>query len=134
MSKYVVPHMLERQYGKIVNISSINAKYASKQEALSRHLYNASKAAVHGLTIGMAATYMKHGITVNSVAPALFATELTEKTLVQDSFLNVYNQLTPAGRPAEKGELNGTLIYLSSEASSYVTGQYILVDGGFALV
>lgn len=135
MSKYVVPHMRERKYGKIVNIASINAVLADKDPSLFRHSYNASKAAVRGLTMGMAASYMQDNITVNSIGPGLFESEMTENTLFKhEPFLRAYNTISPAGRPGKKGELNGTIIYLSSDASSYVTSQHILVDGGFAIV
>ncbi|MDL2261499.1 SDR family oxidoreductase [Methanimicrococcus sp. OttesenSCG-928-J09] len=135
MSKYVIPHMRNQKYGKVINISSINAFVADKGNDLARHVYNTSKAAVRGLTLGMAATYMEENITVNSVGPGLFESEMTENTLfAHEGFMKMYNSLTPASRPAKKGELNGTLLYLASDASSYVTGQYILVDGGFSLV
>lgn len=133
--KYIVPHMRKQKYGKIVNIASINALLASKDPSLSRHVYNASKAAVRGLTAGMAASYMAENITVNSVGPALFESEMTENTLFKhEAFLNSYNTICPASRPGKKGELNGTILYLSSDASSYVTAQHILVDGGMAIV
>lgn len=133
--KYVVPHMRARRYGKIVNISSVNATLADKVPELWRHVYNASKAAVRGLTLGMAASYAADNITVNSIGPGLFESEMTEDTLFKhEAFMNMYNALTPASRPGAKGELNGTIIYLSSPASSYVTGQHIIVDGGFSIV
>lgn len=135
VSKYVVPHMKERGYGKIVNIASINAVIADKFDMFIRHSYNSSKAAVVGLTIGMAASYARYGITVNAIGPALFESEMTSQTLFQsEQFLTQYNTVNPAGRPGNKGELNGTVLYLSSDASSYVQGQFILVDGGGAIV
>ena len=135
VSKYVVPLMRERGYGKIVNIASVNAVIADKQDVFIRHAYNASKAAVLGLTKGMACSYARYGITVNAVGPGLFASEMTESTLFRsEEFLTAYNALNPAGRPGDKNELNGTILYLSSDASSYVQGQLILVDGGMALV
>lgn len=135
VSKYVVPLMRERGYGKIVNIASVNAVIADKQDVFIRHAYNASKAAVLGLTKGMACSYARYGITVNAVGPGLFASEMTESTLFgSEEFLTAYNALNPTGRPGGKGELNGTILYLSSDASSYVQGQLILVDGGMALV
>lgn len=135
MSKYTIPLMRKQKYGKIINISSVNAFVADKADDLTRHVYNTSKAAVRGLTLGMAASYAQDNITVNSVGPGLFESEMTEKTLfAHEGFMNMYNALTPASRPGKKGELNGTLLYLASDASSYVTGQYILVDGGFSLV
>lgn len=135
MSKYVVPHMRAQSYGKIVNIASVNAVLADKNPDLARHVYNASKAAVRGLTMGMAASYMQFNITVNSVGPGLFESEMTESTLFKhEKFMEYYNSIAPASRPGKRGELNGTLIYLASDASSYVTSQHILVDGGIAVV
>jgi gluconate 5-dehydrogenase len=134
-SKYVVPHMKEQGYGKIVNIASVNAIVADKFDVFIRHSYNSSKAAVVGLTRGMAASYARYGITCNAIGPALFESEMTSSTLFKsEEFLAKYNTVNPAGRPGNKGELNGTVLYLSSDASSYVQGQFIIVDGGSALV
>lgn len=134
-SKYVIPHMKDRGYGKIVNIASINAVIADKSDIFIRHSYNSSKAAVVGLTRGMAASYARYGITVNAIGPALFESEMTSQTLFKSGeFLKSYNYANPAGRPGSRGELNGTVLYLSSDASSYVQGQFIIVDGGSALV
>ncbi|MGM0240047.1 MULTISPECIES: SDR family NAD(P)-dependent oxidoreductase [Enterococcus] len=135
MSKYVVPHMRKAKYGKIVNIASVNAIIADKIPVLWRHNYNASKDAVRGLTMGMAASYAQDNITVNSVGPGLFESEMTEGTLFKnDDFLKGYNFNTPASRPGKRGELNGALLFFSSDASSYVTGQFITVDGGATIV
>lgn len=135
MCKYIVPHMRKRKYGKIVNIASINAVIGDKNPQLARHVYNASKAAVRGLTTGMAASYGLDNITVNSIGPGLFESEMTENTLFKhEDFMKLYNMLSPAGRPGRKGELNGTIVYFSSDASSYVTGQHIIVDGGTSIV
>ncbi|MGN6713794.1 MAG: SDR family NAD(P)-dependent oxidoreductase [Anaerocolumna jejuensis] len=134
-SKYVIPQMKERGYGKIVNIASVNAVIADKNDTFIRHSYNASKSAVLGLTKGMAASYARFGITVNAIGPALFESEMTAGTLFKsEQFLNAYNMVNPAGRPGKKGELNGSILFLSSDASSYVQGQFIIVDGGGALV
>ena len=131
----VVPHMRERRYGKIVNISSVNALIADKSPLLARHVYNASKAAVLGLTIGMAASYGVDGITVNAVCPGLFESEMTEDTLFKnEEFMRMYNFTDPMSRPGRRGELNGTILYFSSDASSYVTGQHVVVDGGASTV
>lgn len=135
MSKYIIPGMKERKYGKIVNIASVNAIIADKNDVFIRHSYNASKAAVLGLTTGMACSYAKYGITVNAIGPALFKTGMTENTLFKsEEFLNGYNMLNPSSRPGKEGELNGTVLYLSSDASSYTQGQFIVVDGGGTLV
>jgi gluconate 5-dehydrogenase len=134
MCKYVVPGMKERKYGKIVNVSSVNAILGDKTPQLVRHSYNASKASVLGLTVGMAASLMQYGITVNAVCPGLFESEMTADTLFKaESFLQMYNALCPASRPGRKGELCGPILFLSSDASSYVTAQAIVVDGGFSV-
>lgn len=135
VSKYIVPHMKENKYGKIVNIASINAVMADKSETFIRHSYNASKAAVLGLTKGMAASYGQYNITVNAIGPGLFESEMTSNTLFKsDEFLNLYNGLNPMSRPGKRGELNGTILYFSSDDSSYVNGQFIIVDGGMSIV
>ncbi|WP_160689905.1 SDR family oxidoreductase [Clostridium sp. C2-6-12] len=134
-SKYVIPHMKERGYGKVVNMASANAVIADKNDMFIRHSYNSSKAAVVGLTKGMAASYARYGITVNAIGPALFESEMTAGTLFKsEQFLNSYNAMAPAGRPGAKGELNGTILYFSSDASSYVQGQFIIVDGGVSII
>ncbi|MCC8062379.1 MAG: glucose 1-dehydrogenase [Rikenellaceae bacterium] len=135
MCKHIMPHMRRQKYGRIVNVASINAVIGDKNPQLARHVYNASKAAVRGLTTGMAASYAMDNVTVNSIGPGLFESEMTENTLFKhEEFMKLYDMLSPAGRPGRRGELNGTIIYLSSDASSYVTGQHILVDGGTSIV
>lgn len=135
MCKYVVPVMKKQKYGKIVNIASVNAVLADKDPRMVRHVYNASKSAVVGLTVGMAASLGQFGITVNALGPALFESEMTANTLFkQEQFLNAYNALCPASRPGRRGELNGPILFLSSDASSYVNGQLLLVDGGISIV
>jgi len=131
VSKYVIPHMMDQKYGKVVNISSINAVIADKGDIFIRHSYNASKSAVLGLTKGMAASYGKYNITVNAIGPGLFESEMTADTLFKsEAFLQGYNAQCPLERPGKKGELNGTILYFSSDMSSYVTGAYIIADGG----
>lgn len=133
--KYAIPGMIERGYGKIVNVSSVNAIVADKNEMFMRHSYNSSKAAVLGLTKGLAASYAQYGITVNAIGPALFESEMTSERLFKsEEFLSMYSYVNPTGRPGKKGELNGPIIFLSSDASSYVQGQFIVVDGGSSIV
>ncbi|MDR1852639.1 MAG: SDR family oxidoreductase [Propionibacteriaceae bacterium] len=135
VSKYVVPHLKAAGGGKIVNTASVNAVIADKIPDLVRHAYNATKRGVQGLTLGMAASYGVYNITVNDVGPGLFESEMTENTLFKhEAFMQSYNAQNPMGRPGKRGELNGTIIYLSSAASSYVTGQHIIVDGGASIV
>lgn len=142
MCKYVVPYMRAQKYGKIVNVSSVNAiigntaKTAIQKDAAegARHVYNATKAGVRGLTMAMAGSYMSENITVNAIAPGFFRTEMTEETFRDENFVNSFLTHCPATRPGKLEELMGTIIYLSADASSYVTSQYILVDGGLSIV
>ncbi|MDR2126894.1 MAG: SDR family oxidoreductase [Prevotellaceae bacterium] len=135
VSKHVVPYMMQQNYGKIINVSSINAYVADKSDTFIRHSYNSSKAAILGLTLGMACSYGKYNITVNSVCPGVFESELTENSLLKSNeFMNYYNTTCPMGRTGKQGEVSGTVLYLSSDLSSYVTGQHIVIDGGMTLV
>lgn len=135
LSKYVVPHMIDKKYGRIINISSLNSIMMEKEPALWKHAYNATKSAVNGLTKGMAASYGSYGITVNAIGPGLFHTEMTKDTLFKSKeFVAMYNHMTPIGRPGNKGELNGPLMFFASKESSYMTGQILLADGGISLV
>ena len=135
MSKYVIPNMQKNKYGKIVNVASINAVIGDKQDIFVRHSYNASKSAVVGLTMGMATYYGKDNITVNAVGPGLFESEMTESTLFKsDDFMKKYSAQNPMSRAGKRGELNGPILFLSSDESSYVNGQFIVVDGGIKFV
>lgn len=133
--KYILPSMIENQYGKIVNISSINALISDKLPAFVRQSYNTSKKAVIGLTESMATYYGKHNITVNALGPGFFKTEMTEDSLFKsEKFMSKHNERNPMGRTGGEDEMNGPILFLSSDESSYVNGQFLLVDGGLTLV
>lgn len=135
VSKYVIPHMQKANYGKIVNIASINAVIGDKMDVFVRHAYNASKAAVVGLTMAMATYYGKYNITTNAIGPGLFESEMTSNTLFKsEEFMKAYNAQNPMNRAGRAGELNGPILFLSSDDSSYVNGQFIIVDGGIRYV
>ena len=127
--KYLIPEMKKNNYGKVINTSSVNAVTFSKNEDIVRHVYNVSKAAMVGLTKATAATYMKNGITINAIGLGIFEQELLEeKALIKNYLAN-----NPSERLGKMEELVGTILYLSSDASNYITGQFILVDGGMNL-
>lgn len=131
MCKYVIPHMRAKNYGKVVNISSVESLLATKSVDMARHVYNCSKGAVRGLTVGMAGSYSQFGITVNSIAPALFMSEMTADTLFEfKPFMDNYKNQCAIGRPGKPEELNGLILFLSSDASNYITAQNIYIDGG----
>jgi len=127
MIRAVIPHMIEKKYGKIVNISSRNAMHTHTDIPL--HPYCATKAGVLGLTRSIAAYYGKHNINCNAICPGLFLTPLIEDNWTQERKEN-YIRGIPAGHAGYDGDLNGPIMFLASDAASYVNGETLLVDGG----
>ena len=120
-------HMLDRGYGRIINISSLNAFVALSEVAA----YAASKAGVGSLTRSLAVEWSKRGVTVNAIAPGVFRTELNAQLLDSTPRGQELLMRTPMGRFGKTEELVGAAIYLASDAASFVTGQTLVVDGGF---
>ncbi len=119
--------MLERGYGRIINIASLNSFVALHEVAA----YAASKAAVVSLTRSLAVEWSRRGVTVNAIAPGVFRTELNANLLDSTPRGQELLMRTPMGRFGKTEELVGAAIYLASDASSFVTGQTLVVDGGF---
>ena len=120
-------HMLERGYGRIINIASLNSFVALHEVAA----YAASKAAVASLTRSLAVEWSRRGVTVNAIAPGVFRTELNAALLDSTPRGQELLMRTPMGRFGRTEELIGAALYLASDASSFVTGQVLVVDGGF---
>jgi NAD(P)-dependent dehydrogenase (short-subunit alcohol dehydrogenase family) len=120
-------HMLERGYGRIVNIASLNSYVALSEVAA----YAASKAGVMSLTRSLAVEWSKEGVTVNAIAPGVFRTDLNAQLLDSTPRGQELLMRTPMGRFGKTEELIGAAVFLSSDASSFITGQSIVVDGGF---
>ena len=119
--------MLERGYGRIINIASLNSFVALNEVAA----YAASKAAVASLTRSLAVEWSKKGVTVNAVAPGVFRTDLNAKLLDSSPRGQELLMRTPMGRFGKTEELIGATVYLASDSASFVTGQVLVVDGGF---
>jgi len=120
-------HMLERKYGRIVNIASLSSFVALYEVAA----YSASKAAVAMLTKSLAIEWAPHGVNVNAIAPGVFRTALNQKLLDETDRGKEFLLRTPMKRFGKVEELGGAAVFLASEAASFVTGEVIVVDGGF---
>jgi len=119
--------MLDKGYGRIINITSLNSYVALNEVAA----YAASKAGVASLTRSLAVEWSKQGVTVNAIAPGVFLTALNEKLLNSTPRGQELLMRTPMGRFGKTEELVGAAIYLASDSASFVTGQTLIVDGGF---
>lgn len=120
-------HFIENGYGRIVNIASLST-FVSLFEVAA---YSASKAAVASLTKSLAIEWAKHGVNVNAIAPGVFKTDLNRQLLESTERGKEFQTRTPMGRFGQVEELAGAAIFLSSDAASYVTGEVLVVDGGF---
>jgi len=132
VSRYAGLHMIEQGRGVIVNVSSVFGLVGVGR--MPQASYAASKAAVINLTREMAAQWARKGIRVNAIAPAFFPTELTSDLFATEEGGAWVSKMTPMGRGGREEELDGALLYLASDASSYVTGTVLPVDGGWTAV
>ncbi|KAA9006960.1 SDR family oxidoreductase [Histidinibacterium aquaticum] len=129
VAQAVARHMIPRGRGKIVNIASIQSALARKTIAP----YTASKGGVSNLTKGMAADWAGYGIQANAIAPGYFDTPLNAALVADPEFTGWIEKRTPAGRWGQLPELRGACVFLASDASSYVNGQTLFVDGGMSV-
>src|SRR6266478_3515239 len=120
-------HMLEREYGRIVNIASLSTFVALYEVAA----YSASKAAVASLTKSLAIEWASKGVCVNAIAPGVFRTDLNAALLDGTDRGKEFLTRTPMGRFGKLDELVGAAVFLASDAASFVTGHVLAVDGGF---
>jgi len=126
LSKAVVSGMAKRQWGRIVNITSIFGT-VSKSQRLS---YSTSKFALHGMTCALALEYAKDNVLVNAVGPGVIETELTRNVLGKEGIDRVSKDI-PIGRLGQPEEVARLVAFLAGEDNSYLTGQQIIIDGGY---
>ena len=121
--------MIPAGYGRIINIASMYGLVGNKVAPCSP--YHAAKGGVVNLTRGLAAEWGKYGITVNAICPGYFYSPLTKETLDSDFFQQNAQTMIPLSRYGNEGELDTAALFLSSPASTYVTGVILPVDGGY---
>ena len=128
VSQAVARGMIDRQYGRIINIGSVTsvAGYAGLGP------YGASRGGVKQLTMSLADDWGQHGITVNCLAPGWFKTSQNAVMYEDESWVEYLTDRIPLKRPGQPSDLRGAVVFLASEASAYVTGQTLLVDGGIS--
>ena len=125
----VLPNMLRRNWGRIVNISSVWGKISKEYRAS----YSASKFALDGMTLALAAEHGANGILANCVSPGFIDTELT-RAVLGESGIRQMTQGVPVRRLGQADEIAGMVLWLASEENTYLNGQNIAVDGGFSRV
>ncbi|MEK1890056.1 MAG: SDR family oxidoreductase [Phyllobacterium sp.] len=122
----VAQHMIKRGRGKIINIGSVQSELARPSIAP----YTATKGAVRNLTRGMCTDWAKYGLQINAIAPGYFKTPLNQALIDNTEFSAWLEKRTPAGRWGNVEELVGAAVFLAGDASSFVNGQVLHVDGG----
>jgi NAD(P)-dependent dehydrogenase (short-subunit alcohol dehydrogenase family) len=131
LSQAVAQPMRELGSGSVINISSMFSLVASAPVPDAG--YVASKSAVNGLTRELAAQWARDGIRVNAIAPGFFASEMTAELVEDERSQRWFERMCPMGRPGRPEELDGILLFLASDASSYCTGQIFAIDGGWTI-
>ncbi len=127
VAQAVVPQMLQRGYGKVINMSSILGTVALPMQAA----YAASKGGVDQLTKVMALEWARSGVRVNAIGPTYFETELVAQLRNDPQRVRFIEERTPMGRWGQPRELEGIVIFLAAPASDFVTGQTVYIDGGW---
>ncbi len=122
----LLPHMKARRYGRIVNIASIGGKVGSPRQA---H-YSATKAAVMGFTRVLAQEVGPDGITANSICPGIIVTDMGRANLKSEATTKMWEERTALRRLGQPEDVVGTAVFFASDASAFVTGQSLNVDGG----
>jgi NAD(P)-dependent dehydrogenase (short-subunit alcohol dehydrogenase family) len=124
--------MLKRRTGNIINVASIAGLKVTGEEGQHIVGYVAAKGGLMAITRELAAKWARRGIRVNAIAPGFFPSRMTEKVL--ESAGTSIADAIPMGRVGAEGELKGVVVFLAAAASSYITGQTIVVDGGSTIV
>jgi NAD(P)-dependent dehydrogenase (short-subunit alcohol dehydrogenase family) len=128
VAQAVARRMIAKSYGRIINIGSVTSVFGYAGLAP----YGASRGGVRQLTMSLADDWGKHGVTVNCLAPGWFRTEQNKVLYESKEWVEYLVDRIPVKRPGELHDLDGAVVFLASEASRYITGQTLLVDGGIS--
>ncbi len=131
MSQAAGRHMLARGSGRIINVASVAGLVAGDHQGVKTIAYNTSKAGVISFTRSLAMEWGRRGVNVNAIAPGWFPTRMASASI--NAYRERFEARTALGRLGDLDELRGAFIFLSSPASSYITGQTLVVDGGISL-
>jgi len=131
--KHVIPHMLKRKKGSIVNLASISSFIGQEIEGASTFAYNITKAGALQLTKSLASRYAPDGIRVNCVCPGNVETNILKRATAEEAaeFWRQAARMEPMGRNAQPEEIANAILFLASDEASFVTGCPLLVDGGY---
>ena len=121
--------MIPRKYGRIINLASIAGLMGTDPRMMPTIAYNASKGGVVNFTRSLAVEWAQHGITVNAIAPGVFPSKMSQGMI--DKSEQIIMDMTPMKRMGTDFDLKGLAVLLASDASAYITGQTVAVDGGF---
>ncbi len=121
--------MVARGYGRVINISSVTSVFGYAGLAP----YGASRGGVRQMTMSLADDWGRHGVTVNALAPGWFKTEQNKVMYQDEGWVEYLVERIPLKRPGAPNDLDGAVVFLASEASRYITGQTLLVDGGISV-
>ena len=129
--KHIIPRMLERKRGSIVNLASISSFIGQEMEGASTFAYNITKAGALQLTKSLASRYASDGIRVNCVCPGNVETNIIKRSTQEAAaeFWRLASRAEPMGRNAQPEEIANAILFLASDESSFVTGCPLLVDG-----
>lgn len=128
-SQAVIPHMQKQKYGKIINIASLTSEIGLKNMAA----YGASKGGVSQITKALAVEFAEDGIATNAIGPGYFQTKMTESLFKDQQKVEWMESRIPLKRTGDTEDVKGAAVFLASDASEYITGQTIYVDGGWLI-
>jgi gluconate 5-dehydrogenase len=130
LTQTIARHMRDAGGGSIIHVSSISGMRGAEEEAEPAIAYSASKGAVNAITRDLAVKLAPHGIRVNAIAPGPFDTDMFDHVRDDPETLREFLQQVPLRRPGGEDDIKGAIVFLASEASRFVTGHTLVVDGG----